>query len=281
MRKVMDEKAALDDASNFYDSMCSAETGRRRELAGLLDTELSYLHGATVLQVAAFYLLRQHIPFVERKPAAGNALAFSIFDHLRVGSNALLDNYCLVSMTMARNIFEATLFLTAIGIGVAADYRKQPNAKINEWLEGWWRDKFKPGTVQELITCIDLEMRLGLNDGEESYWSHSAKAIWKIVRSWAHAAWVPIGTSGPFVKPSGEETSTPAISFGGQLIGIESTKLVAYLYSHFAVDALFALRLTFTPQLADYTEWWKRTEELVVAHHQWSQHIDIDADLCR
>lgn len=278
--KAMVEKTALDDASKFYNAMCSAESGRRKELANLLETELSYLHKAMVLQVAAFFLLAQHVPFAERKPAAGNALAFSIFDHLRVGSSALLDNYCLVSMTIGRNIFEATLFLTAIGAGVAADYRKKPNEKINKWLDSWWSDKFMPSTVHELITAVDAEMNHGSNVGEEPYWSHSAKEIWKIVRSWAHAAWVPIATSGRFVKQNGEETVTPAISFGGQLRGIESTRLVAYLYSHFAIDALFALRLTFTPQLADYADWWKRTEQLVVAHQQWSRNLNIEMEQC-
>jgi hypothetical protein len=271
----MDDTSAMTYASDFYDAMCAAEVNRRREATRLLETELSYLRRAMILQVSAFFLLRPHLPFTDRKPSAANVLGFSIFDHLRQGWSALLNNYCLVSMTIGRNVFEAIVFLTAIGVSIAADFRGHPNAKIDAWLDRWWRDKFKAGTVQHLITQIDDEIRRGSTDSNKSNWASSAESLWLIVRSWAHAAWVPIGMSGTPIKQSNEDASTPAISFGGQLPTPETSKLVGYFYSHFAVDAVFALGMAFTPQLAVYSEWWKHKDDLITEHQQWSRSIGI------
>lgn len=270
---ILDDNYALMAATDFYNGMCATEGRRRIESARHLETEMSHFERAMVLQVAAFYLLRPHLPFAEPKLCAANALAFSIFDHLRQGWTSLTENYCLVAMTIARNVLEAVVFLTAIGVGTAADFSERPNAGIDGWLAGWSRDKFKAGSIQGLISLIDQELRKGSSPGGQSEWARSTLGLWRIVRSWAHADWVPIATSGE-VHHIDEDARTLAVSFGGQLPSQETSKLVGYLYSHFAVDALFALGLAFTVQLADHAEWRRRTEDLVEQHHRWSRTID-------
>ena len=273
----MDDKSALESASRLYGAMLAADAQRRTDSARLLATELAYFERAMILQVSAFLLLRPHLPFSERKPSAANAPAFSIFDHLRHGCRALLENYSLVSMTLGRNIFEAIVFLTAIGVGIAGDFRGEPNEGIDSWLTDWWRDKFRPGTVQRLVGCVDSEMRRSSRRAGQSEWARSTNTLWRIVRSWAHAAWVPIGSAGAPIQQSDSTSSTLAISFGGQLPSPEMQRLVGTVYSQFAVDALFALGLAFTPQLAECTEWWQRKDQLVAEHQQWSRTIDLQS----
>lgn len=274
MRNTIDEQSALAIASHFYDTIFSVKGERRLRSAELLEAERSYFQKAMVLQVSAFLLLNHHFPFTDHKQYAASALGFSIFDHLRQGWLSLEENYCLVAMTIARNIFEAVVFLTAIGVGTAADFAGRSNTKIDAWLARWWKDKFEPGTVLKLIDLVDKEMRRRSTSVVKSEWARNSENLWRAIRGYAHANWVPIATSGVQVKYKHEQGETPAISFGGQLSSPEQSKMVGYLYSHFAVDAVFALGLAFTPQLADHTEWWRRKDTLMTEHHKLRRSIE-------
>jgi hypothetical protein len=274
MRNMMDEQTALGIASHFYDAIGGVEGERRLRSPEFLEAERLYFQKAMVLQVSAFPLLDQHFPFTDPKQYAASALGFSIFDHLRQGWLSLEENYCLVSMTIARNIFEAVVFLTAIGVGTAADFGGRSKTKIDTWLARWWKDEFEPGTVLKLIDLVDKEMSKRSTSVGKSEWARSSENLWRAIRGWAHANWVPIARSGVQVKYKQEQGETPAISFGGQLSSPEQSKVVGYLYAHFAVDAVFALGLAFTPQLADHSEWWRRKDTLMTEHHKWSRSID-------
>lgn len=270
----MDERTALAIASHFYETMGTVEGERRSRSAKLLGAERSHFQKAMILQISAFLLLNQHFPFAHARQYAASALGFSIFDHLRQGWFSLEENYCLVSMTIARNIFEAVVFLTSIGVSTAADSKGWSNTKIDEWLAKWWRDDLRGGTVLQLINLVDQEIGKRSCTAAKSEWARTSESLWRTIRGWAHANWVPIATSGVQVNYRPEEGKTPAISFGGHLSSAEQLQRVAYLYTQFSVDAVFALGLAFTPQLADYTEWWRRKDALMNEHHEWRCSID-------
>jgi len=271
---MMNEQTAIALASHFCETIGATERRRSIRSAEWLELERSYFQKAMVLLVSAFLLLDRHFPFTDPKQYAASALGFSIFDHLRQGWLSLEQNYCLVSMTIARSIFEAVVFLTAIGVGTAADFGGRSNATIDAWLAKWWKDEFEPGTVLKLIGLVDREMRKRSTSNRQSEWARSSEVLWRTIRGWAHAGWVPIATSGVRVRYKEEQDNRPAISLGGSLASFEQSKAVGYLYSHFVVDAVFAMRLAFTVQFADYVEWSRRVDTLTTEHRRWARSID-------
>jgi len=206
-RYFITEESALEKAVSFYEELPSIEKDRYSPPLQLLEAEESYFREAMILQIAAFALIRNHFPFEDRGEYtyAANTLAFSTFDHLRRGWLCILEGYYRVAMTIARNVFEATVFETAIGVGLAADFKKasdtHSNNLIYKWLSEWWRGEFKAGTVQKLISLVEKELNKR-GTGGETVWAKNAKTMWETLRGWAHANWESMALSGVSVALS-------------------------------------------------------------------------------
>jgi hypothetical protein len=212
------EDDALKYAFVFYDKWASNEKKTHVQSLELLRKEETYFKESMILQCSAFSLINNSFPFKRQKSFASLALALAIFDHMRQGWISLLEGYNLPSMTIARYIFEGMLFQTALGVGLASEFRVDSSKVdfIDDWLLKWWRNELRPGTVNNLINYIDGEFRKG-KAKDESPWTKSSRAIWDILVGWAHANWVPIAMSGKRVKFNDKNPDIPAISFGGQM----------------------------------------------------------------
>jgi hypothetical protein len=253
--RSMLEEAALRFGSVFYADLSSREQEIQRQSLSLLEREQNYFNAAAVLQSAAFSFSADQFPFDNPKTFAAIALGFSLFDHLRRGWLDLLSGYYLPAMTIARYVFEAALFETAIGVGLAADYRQGStrNSVIDDWLSKWWRDELRPGTIAKLIKHVGNEIQ-NRSTNSQITWAKRQNDLWNILAGWAHANWVPVAMSGRRVAFDDKNPDIPALSFGGQLWNPDFCKLLGNLYAALAVDSTFALRLALLPQLHQHIE---------------------------
>ncbi len=272
---MINEQSAIEAAKVFYEQLLAEERNRQNRHLELLKEEESYFCEAMILQSAAFPLIMNHFPFENRKSFASIALSFSLFDHLRRGWQCIIEGYYLVSMTIARNIFEGILFQTAIGVGLAAEFKEGAKENvdfIDQFLSKWWADKLKPGTIAHLIAYIEKELKQRF--GGEILWARRTRATWKLLAGWAHANWAPVGMSGIRVNYKNQQ-DIPALSYGGGLFNPDLCKLLGNLYAYFSVEATFALGLAFLPELHSYKEWCERKDRLVAKHQEWVTRVDF------